>query len=121
VIDWRKYGKSELNTNNKLVPDRAKNYFLNTTSTDTVQLTRLQQVVKITNNHALTMRMPSVSEVKGISYTISVDTNGNAITLTDKRSDSSSWGGDYTLDAADDSITLRSNGQSWIEVSNDIS
>ncbi len=119
-----RYKISDRNTDQKLLTDRDKRYFYTSSTSATVQLTTRQQIVVITNNVAFTMILPSVSMVKGVSFTISILNSGSDVTLVDHPSatfsDSSSWGGPYTLATADDSITLRSTGVAWIVVSNDI-
>jgi len=115
---------SDLDTNQKLLTENDKRFYYTPTSTDAVQLTILQQTVEIDNDYAFVLNLPSVAEAKNITFVISVKQTGNAVTLTDFKtsgfSDSVDWGGDYTLDTADDSITLRSDGRSWSVVSNDI-
>lgn len=119
-----KHKGSELDTNQKQLTENDKRLYLTTDGT-AYQLSILNQTVVIDNQVATVVAMPPVSEAKNLTFTISVENDGNAITLTDYPddtfSDSNSWGGDYTLDAEDDAITLKSTGQAWTVVSNDIS
>ena len=128
-MDVRKKHKgSELDTNQKQLTDNDKRYYP-VSDGDDVQLTIVQQIVVIDNVVASTFVLPSVAEVKGLSYDISILNNAEyvdpaAITLTDHPSDafndSVSWGGPYTLDTASDRIVLKSNGTSWSVTTNAI-
>jgi len=123
-MDVRKKHKgSELDTNQKQLTDNDKRYYP-VSDGDDVQLTIVQQIVVIDNVVASTFVLPSVAEVKGLSYDISILNDTIAITLTDHPSDafndSTSWGGDYTLDTASDRIVLKSNGTSWSVTTNAI-
>jgi len=123
-MDVRKKHKgSELDTNQKQLTDNDKRYYP-VSDGDAVQLTIVQQIVVIDNVVASTFVLPSVAEVKGLSYDISILNDTIAITLTDHPSDgfndSVSWGGDYTLDTASDRIVLKSNGTSWSVTTNAI-
>ena len=123
-MDVRKKHKgSELDTNQKQLTDNDKRYYP-VSDGDAVQLTIVQQIVVIDNVVASTFVLPSVAEVKGLSYDISILNDTIAITLTDHPSDgfndSVSWGGDYTLDTASDRSVLKSNGTSWSVTTNAI-
>ena len=123
-MDVRKKHKgSELDTNQKQLTDNDKRYYP-VSDGDDVQLTIVQQIVVIDNVVASTFVLPSVAEVKGLSYDISILNDTIAITLTDHPSDafndSTSWGCDYTLDTASDRIVLKSNGTSWSVTTNAI-
>ena len=106
-----------------------KVYFYTPTATTAVQLTALQQVVRITNNFAFTLSLPPVSKCKGLIFTISTVNATAAVKLTDFGGDSYSDSidfngggtGYYQLDAAEDRIALFSDGQTWHEVQNLIS
>ena len=115
---------SDLDTNQKQLTMNDKRLQYTASDDTTVQLETYQQIVTITNDAAFTLVLPSVAEATGKTFEISVKSTGQDVTLTDSPnesfSDSVSWGGDYTLNTADDSITLRSDGRSWIVVSNDI-
>ena len=119
-----KHKGSDLDTNNKQLTDNDKKLYLTTDGT-AYQLNIRNQTVVINNAVATVVALPSVAWAKNLTFTISVENDGNAITLTtypnDTYDDSESWGGDYTLDAEDDSITLKSTGSAWSVVSNDIS
>jgi len=109
--------RDQLTTNEKTL------YY--TANDDTpVQLTILQRIVTIVNSNAFVLSLPPVSEARYLEFIITVTTSDATMTLTDfpneSYNDSSSWPGDFSLAAADDSITLRSDGQSWTVVSNDI-
>lgn len=121
----KKHKGSELDTNQKLLTEVDKTFYYTADTDDVLYLSPTQQIVYITNNTAFTVVLPSISDAKNITYTIHVYNDSNAVTLTDypnvSYSDSSSWGGNYTLDAADDYITLRSDGLSWTVVTNGIS
>jgi len=130
----RRYGnprdrhkRSDRNTNQKQLTTEDKYLFYEpAVEGEVLYLTTRQQNVSITNTYAMTIVLPSVAEARKKKFVVSVTATGPAVTLTDSPSisysDSEDWGGDYTLDAADDSITLKSgNGRSWTVVSNDIS
>jgi len=70
-----------------------------------------------TGDYSLTL--PAVAEAAGITFTVTVIRSAQALTLQDQ-DDSEDFGGDYTLDADEDSITLRSDGRRWVEVENAI-
>lgn len=63
--------------------------------------------------------LPNPAEAKGIQYSFMMQVAGNAVVIYDN-DDSDSWGGDYTLDAANESVTLVSDGRRWIEVQKNI-
>jgi len=130
----RRYGnprdrhkRSDRDTNQKQLTTKDKYLFYEpTVEGEVLYITTRQQNVSITNTYAMTVVLPSVAEARTKKFVISVTATGPAVTLTDSPSvsysDSENWGGDYTLDAANDSITLKSgNGRSWTVVSNDIS
>jgi hypothetical protein len=110
--------------NNDLLTDNEKRYFYTSNTGDTVKLLVFQQEVYITNNTAFTLVLPSVAEANGLLYNITINDDGNAVTLTDapneNYSDSENWGGDYILDSAGDYIKLLSTGSSWTVVDNGI-
>jgi len=91
---------------------------------DTRQLEVHEQVVRISNEHTLLLSLPSVAEAAGLEYSISVDSDTAAVTLTDFGAatvhDSINWEGNYTLDAEEDRIVLKSDGREWIVVENQI-
>ncbi len=101
-----------------------KTYFYTPEDTSPVQLTTKQRVVRIHNVKQFTLSLPSVAEAAGLTFTISVDSNTAAVTLTDfggtSYHDSVNWEGDFTLDAAEDRIVLKSDGREWIVVENQI-
>ncbi len=66
-----------------------------------------------------TATLPSVKEADGLEFTVRTPTVGNALTLQD-RNDSIDWQGDFTLDAADDLITLKAVNGQWVVVENRI-
>lgn len=82
-----------------------------------LQLTVRDQVVRIDNAAAISCILPSVMEAAGLTFTISVVDADAAITLTDfggtSYNDSINWEGDFTLDAANDTMTLLSDGRTW--------
>lgn len=88
------------------------------------QLTVRDQDVRISNDYAVTLILPSVAEAKGLRFHISVDSATAAVTLTDfggsSYNDSINWEGDFTLDAAEDTITLESDGRTWHIVEEEI-
>jgi len=88
------------------------------------QLTVRDQVVRITNSYAVTLSLPPVAEAQGLTFTISVTSADAAVTLTDfggtSFHDSINWEGDYTLDAAEDTIALYSDGRTWHVLDNQI-
>lgn len=73
-----------------------------------------------TNTATATLTLPLVAEAKGLTYDIIVHDAAGGVTLQDQN-DSRSWDGDFTLDANDDKISLRSDGVRWIVVDNSIS
>jgi len=81
------------------------------------QLTVRDQIVRCTNDYAVTMSLPPVAEAAGLTFTISVTSATAAVTLTDfggsSYNDSVNWEGNFTLDAAEDTITLESDGRTW--------
>ena len=81
------------------------------------QLTVRDQVVRVTNSYAIEVILPSVAEAVGLTFTISVTSATAAITVTDfggsSYNDSVNWEGDFTLDAAEDTVTLQSDGRTW--------
>jgi len=94
-----------------------RHYFYTAADTTAVQLTVLQQIVRIANAYAFTLSLPSVAEAAGLTFTISVSTATAAVTVTDfggtSYNDSINWEGDFTLDTAEDTITLHSDGRTW--------
>ncbi len=121
----KRYPKSKLDTNQKQLTENDKRlYYTASTGSPLFLLVHNQNVI-ITNDAMCTVVLPSVAKAKNLSFTVKVVNDGNAVTLTDafsgNFSDSVDWGGDYTLDAAGDYITLKSNGKSWTVVDNGIS
>ena len=101
--------------------------FYTPTDTSAVQMTVRDQVYRCTNNFAFTLSLPSITEAAGLEFTISTVNATAKVTLTDfggasynDSIDFNSGDGSYELDAAEDVICLKSNGQQWIEVYNDI-
>jgi len=88
------------------------------------QITIRDRVVRATISGANTptFTLPPVAEAVGLTITVSVDrADTAALTLEDYGSvDSFDWGGDYTLDADEDRITLYSDGRTWVVVDNQI-
>lgn len=128
-----KHKGSDLDNNQKQLTFNDKRlYYATSANGETLELNTRNQTVIITNDHTLTVVMPSIAEAgpgpkkrsHAPSFTISITTSTANVTLTDSPStsysDSESWGGDYTLAVADDSIELKSTGSSWSVVSNDI-
>ncbi|NIU84309.1 MAG: hypothetical protein GWN64_12755 [Candidatus Thorarchaeota archaeon] len=68
---------------------------------------------------AATLTLPPVSHARGLTFTIFMRTAGAAVTVQDQ-DDSTDFQGDYTVDAANDKLVVRSDGRSWIEVTNEI-
>jgi len=66
-----------------------------------------------------TLTLPKVDEAMGLMFSIQCYLCASAVTLQDN-DESFDFGGDYTLDATNDNITLYSNGMKWIEVHEDI-
>jgi len=122
-----KHKGSDLDTNQKLLTENDKRLYAEADGTF-IQLSIINQIVVIDNQAETIVALPPIKEADGKTFIISVKNTGNAITLTDypntSFSDSDNWGGDYTLDTADDSITLKAvctkTGGSWTVVSNDI-
>jgi hypothetical protein len=108
----------------ELMTDADRFYPYTPEDTSAVQCAVYQQDWRISNNYAFTLSLPPVSEAKGRTYVFSVDSATAAVTLTDFGSasfnDSINWEGDYTLDAAEDRIVLKSNGREWIVLENQI-
>lgn len=100
------------------------NYYTTVEGTN-YQMTVRDQVMRISNTHAITVMLPAVAEAAGMTFDISVDSSTAAITLTahggPSYEDAQDWVADYTLDAAEDRIMLRSDGLSWYVVENVIS
>ncbi len=104
-------------------PDRVL-FYTPEVADETKQLTTRDQLVRISNSKAAVVVLPPVSKAAGLTFTISVDSATAAITLTDfggtSYNDSINWEGDYTLDAAEDTIALYSDGRTWHVVDNQI-
>jgi len=109
---------------NEVLTDADKTYFYTPEEAEDKQLEVYQQVVRITNDYAVTLSLPPVSECAGKTFTVSVDSATAAVTLTDfggtSYNDSINWEGDFTLDAAEDTIALYSDGRTWHQVDNQI-
>lgn len=121
----KRYPGSDMDTHQKMLLETDKRLHYEPSETDEVlQLHVVQQDVRITNSTTMVVALPPVREARSLSYTIKALNTGNAVTLTDypnaSFSDSTSWGGPYTLNTADDNITLRSTGSSWTVVRNNI-
>lgn len=110
---------SDMDSDQDMLTDDEMEYRCTSDGT-TIQLGVLQQLVYVHNEVASILMLPSVADAKRLQYKITVDSTGNAITLSDCNDDSTSWPGDYTLDTAGDNITLLSNGKSWFVVNNSI-
>lgn len=101
----------------EIATEHDKTYFYTALNTDAVQMTVRDRVVRITNDFAFTLSLPSVAEAAGLTFSISTVNATAAVTLTDfggtSYNDSINWEGDYTLDAAEDTIILKSDGRTW--------
>jgi len=111
--------------NQEIATEHDKTYFYTPTDTTAVQMTVVDRVIRITNNFAFTLSLPGVAEAAGLTFTISTVNATAAVTLTDfggtSYNDSIDWTGDFTLDAAEDVISLTSDGRGWIVNENRIS
>ena len=67
----------------------------------------------------MTITLPSVSEAKGRVFTFWLKTDGGNVTLQDQ-DESLLWGGDYSFTAADDHLSLMSDGIHWILLETDL-
>lgn len=87
-------------------------------------LTVNQRVCKIVTTTAqtdFTIYLPPVQECAGLFFSFHLETLGdNEIVTLAHLDDAWDWGGDYTLDAGDDSIILYSDGFKWWTVVNEI-
>jgi hypothetical protein len=113
---------SDVDSNEGVVLDRYKMLYI-TSDGDTWWLGLFDQDVYITvGASSMTVKLPSVAEANGRSYKITVVSAGvgKSLTLARFNSDASSWTSDYTLDTDGDNITLRSDGQKWNVISNNI-
>lgn len=101
-----------------------KTYFYTALTTAAVQMTVMNRVMRITNDFAFTLSLPSVAEAAGLTFSISTVNATAAVTLTDfggsSYNDSINWEGDFTLDAAEDTISLYSDGRTWHQVDRQI-
>lgn len=108
------------------VADHVLNIVEISTSVDySVTLKPYEQVVRIVtlaDGQDITVTLPSVTEARGRMYSVHLLTRGDdeVVTLADQ-DDSLDWGGDYTIDAASDSILLYSDGFRWFVLDNEIS
>lgn len=89
------------------------------TGSDAVQLGLEDTSVNLQVSGALTVTLPPVAQAKGLTFTVFAQTATAAVTLEDK-SDSQDWEGDFTLDAANDYVVLRSDGLKWYVTENQI-
>lgn len=115
-------GKLARQTIDTGVAETAKSIFWAPVTGDTTKTLELyEQHIELDASGAVaaTLTLPPVSYARGLTYTIFMRTAGAAVTLQDQ-DDSTDFQGDYTIDAASDKIVLRSDGRSWIEVTNEI-
>jgi len=114
----------QVREHNEMLTSTDKTYHYTPTTTAAVQLTVKQQIVRITNNFAFALSLPPVSEAAGLTFAISTVNATAAVTLTDfggaSLHDSINWEGNYTLDAAEDQILLKSDGRTWHVIENAI-
>ena len=67
------------------------------------------------SSYACKITLPNVAEAKGMTYSIRIHVGGtNDLTIQD-RDDSEGWT-DVTIEDANDTLTVRSNGVQWIIV-----
>ena len=78
------------------------------------------EIIVMNTSYTSKVTLPSVSEVKGMTYNIRIRDASNACTLQDN-DDSEDWEGDFTIDATDDYIILQSDGRKWNIIYNGIS
>jgi hypothetical protein len=104
------------------VADRDRQKFWTPSSGDTTYSipVYIEELIVNTSSSAGTATLPNANHADGMTITVRTPTVGNALTLQDN-DDSIDFGGDYTLDAANDSITLRAVKGQWVEVYNEIS
>jgi len=85
------------------------------------QSVRFQNLLGAGDDANVTVYLPNVTEAKGLTFSfVLFDQDGDADFIVADNDESLDWGGDYTLDAEDDCLTLRSDGMSWVVVENDI-
>lgn len=73
-----------------------------------------QVVVADSSSNTITITLPPVALAAGRTYFIHAESgNTNAVTVTDKGSDSRNFEGDYTLNSANDRMALKSDGMKW--------
>ena len=107
------------------VMSRDKTVFIEPASATTRQLAVYEQVVRIDDSsYGGTLILPPVCEAKGLTYDINVSSGSNdwvivAFTITEHGGtgypDSLDWS-NITLTADEDSVSLRSNGRTWVVV-----
>jgi len=100
-----------------VVEDVEKTYFFTPASSGEVLYLRdslfYDTIICDTTSFAGTVQMPSVAEARGMSFTITLRTDGgNDITIVDE-DDSEDWADDTFADA-NDTVTFRSDGTRWI-------
>lgn len=112
--------------NNEIMTLADRTYFYTPTDTSAVWLTVRDQIVRIANAFAFTLHLPAVAEAAGLTFSISVNSATAAVTLLDAGSstvhESLNWEGStgYVLDAAEDTIILKSDGRTWHVLDNEI-
>jgi len=115
-----RFKRSELNTNQKQLTEPEKTAYIIPIGIATQRLDLLDQIVEVTNIYAFDLLLPSVAEATNIMYKVTTMNNGEPVTLKDNLDDSVDWPGDFVLTLAGDSVSLRSNGKTWVVVSNEI-
>ena len=112
--------------NNEVLTGPDQIYFYTPTDTTEMYMTTQYKTWRIANAFAFTLHLPPVEEAKGLTFTISVTTATAAVTLLDSGTStihqSINWEGStgYVLDAAEDSISLTSDGRTWYVNDNEI-
>ena len=106
MLDARRLGE-------QIVVPKAKK-FVAKAAAATLQV--FEQIVHVDTSVAgFTLTMPNVSEAAGYEYDIHLVAGAtNACTVTALQS--RDWPGDFTLDATNDRIVLRSDGERWSTV-----
>ena len=76
------------------------------------------------NTYDLHLMLPPAAECGGTVFTVTLISNADTANfncILDDNDKSADWGGDYTLDAALDMISIKSNGYAWVIQENRIS
>jgi len=105
----------------QLPPSKRTKFVVPTGSAQVVQLAVYEQFVRVTDSaYTCTIVLPPVDAAAGLEYNISCISGSYDVTITDYPNGftgSRDWS-DLTLTAAEDQVTLKSDGIGWIIVEN---